>query len=380
VVRPLHGQVDCFGATAAASGLTSGDCWADPQRITVCVITPLSVSFPTGEPWQIFVKGPNKSMALLVNQNRAQPITMSQMKMRMGPSGIQLSDRTTGLNILLDEVRVPPTSWAAAPRQVSIALTNACDLACPYCFAPKNPARLNVKQVARWLSELDENGCVGVGFGGGEPTLYRGFAELCHYTAKRTRLAVTFTTHAHRLNDAIIASLSGSVHFVRVSMDGVGETYEALRGRSFAVFQRRLVRLRGLAPFGINFVVNARTFPDLDAACTLACELGAAEILLLPEQPTQSSVGVDATTTLALRKWVRFYRGAVPLTISEASSDGFPTCNPLARESGLRGYAHIDARGVLKRFSYDPDGVVIQENGLMAALNVLRTNCGRDKQ
>jgi hypothetical protein len=36
---------------------------------------------------------------------------------------------------------------------------------------------------------------LGVGFGGGEPTLYPHLVELCHYAAQNTGLAVTLTIH-----------------------------------------------------------------------------------------------------------------------------------------------------------------------------------------
>src|SRR5438094_984958 len=124
----------------------------------------------------------------------------SNIKLRAGPSGLHLFERKTGLNVLVDEVRVSPEQWARAPRQVSVALTNACDLACPYCYAPKTPAVLDTEKLSGWLRELDDNGCLGVGFGGGEPTLHREFTEICRQTAERTRLAVTFTTHAHRIS------------------------------------------------------------------------------------------------------------------------------------------------------------------------------------
>lgn len=315
----------------------------------------------------------NEDEAPLFKPNRVQSLARSQLRVRPGPSGIHMFDRKTGLNVLLDEVRVPPALWAAAPRQVSVALTNACDLTCPYCFAPKAPATLDVERVASWLDELDANGCLGIGFGGGEPTLYQHLAELCHYAARKTGLAVTFTTHAHRLDDELIAALAGSVHFVRVSMDGVGATYEALRGRPFAALRYRLETVRTLAPFGINFVVNARTLPDLDAATRLAAEVGAAEFLLLPEQPARGSGGIDDRTVRALRRWVSRYRGTVPLTVSEARADGLPTCNPLVRETGLRAYAYIDAAGVLRQSSFDSDGVAIGTDGVMRALNALRT-------
>lgn len=308
----------------------------------------------------------------MVKQNCVQSFARSQLKVRVGPSGIHLFDRTTGLNVLLDEVWALAALWAAAPRQVSIALTNACDLACPYCYAPKIPAVLDVERVAGWLTELDANGCLGVGFGGGEPTLYGRFAELCRYTAQKTHLALTFTTHSHHLDDALVTALAGSVNFVRVSMDGVGTTYEALRGRPFVALRRRLEMVRTLAPFGINFVVNARTLPDLDGAIAVAAETGAAELLLLPEQPVRGAGGIDSHTAHALSCWVAQYRGATPLTVSEAGADGLPTCNPFVDETGLRAYAHIDASGVIKHSSYDRSGVAIGTKSVMRALEMLR--------
>ncbi len=303
--------------------------------------------------------------------NRAQSLGRSQLKVRVGPSGVHFFDRMTGLNVLVDEVRVPPALWATAPRQVTVALTNVCDLACPYCYVLKSPVALDFGRLTGWLDELDANGCLGVAFGGGEPSLYRRFVEACRYAAENTRMAVTFTTNAHHLDEALIAALAGNVHFVRVSMDGVGTTYEALRGRSFMAFLRRLETVRSLAPFGINYVVNSRTLPDLDAATELAAEMGAAEFLLLPEQPVRGSGGIDNLTVERLHRWVSHYRGAVPLTVSEAGADGLPICNPLIQESGLRAYAHIDAWGVLKRTSFDSDGIVIGSGGVMQALGLL---------
>jgi MoaA/NifB/PqqE/SkfB family radical SAM enzyme len=189
------------------------------------------------------------------------------LKIRAGPDGIHLFCRSSGANVL------------TAPRQVSVALTNACDLRCYYCYAPKHRAQLATGQLLGWLRELDSAGCFGVGFGGGEPTLHRDFALLCKLAANTTRLAITFTTHAHRLHEQLAAELKGYVHFIRVSMDGIGTTYESLRGKEFHVLCQKLKLVRSLAPFGINFVVNATTFPDLDAAVALANDYGASEFL-----------------------------------------------------------------------------------------------------
>jgi MoaA/NifB/PqqE/SkfB family radical SAM enzyme len=308
----------------------------------------------------------------MVHQGRRAICRRSRCKYRAGPSGIHVFDRTSGLNLLFDEIELVPSLWAAAPRYVSVALTNACDLACPYCYAPKSHAVLDAQILIEWLVELDSNGCLGVGFGGGEPTLFRGFAELCRCVAQETGLAVTFTTHAHHLDKTLIDLLAGNVHFVRVSMDGVGATYEALRGRSFGALRQHLAGLHSLAPFGINYVVNTRTLPDLNCAVSFAAEVGATEFLLLPEQPARGRRGVDGRTLRLLRRWVCAYRGSIPLAVSESGCEGMPACNPLAEETGLRAYAHIDARGVVKRSSYDISGVIVGGDGVLAALNVLR--------
>lgn len=294
-------------------------------------------------------------------------------KIRATSSGLHLFNRNTGINILLDEVLVSPTLWATAPRQVSVALTNVCDLACPYCYAPKDRVTLDREAIISWLQELDANGCLGVGFGGGEPTLYRDFVELCQHTAARTRLAVTFTTHGHRIDAPLADKIRGNVHFIRVSMDGVGATYQALRGRSFQALNARLKIIQTAAAFGINYVVNSRTFPDLNRAIDLAAEAGAKEFLLLPEQKVHGIGGIDHTTLQSLNDWVWAYRGPVPLTISQASAHGMPACLPVPGETGLASYAHIDATGTIRESSYAGNGVSIGPGGVMEALHMLET-------
>jgi hypothetical protein len=216
-----------------------------------------------------------------------------------------------------------------------------------------------------------------VGFGGGEPTLYHKFVPLCEYVATKTQLAVTFTTHAHRIDLKLVAALKDIVHFVRVSVDGIGPTYERMRGKSFSALCSRLDLVRKLAPLGINFVVNSETFADLDAAIQLASEVGAAEFLLLPERGINGRIGIDALTRRALNDWIVTYTGSVPLTIAELDADAsaYPvfTC-----EKGLPSYAHIDASGFLKRSSYELDGIKIGSEGIMPALLQLKRRSGEE--
>jgi MoaA/NifB/PqqE/SkfB family radical SAM enzyme len=293
------------------------------------------------------------------------------MRIRLGPDGVHLFDRQSGLNVLLDEVEPPEQAWSAAPRQISIAVTNACDLACSYCYAPKHRAVLEVSHLLSWMDELDQAGALGVGFGGGEPTLYRHLPEVCAHAAENTDLAVTMTTHGHRWNAELISRLRGAVNLVRVSVDGVGSTYERLRGRSFAQLRAALDAIAADFQWGMNSVINQDTVGDLDAIAALAAEHGASELLLLPERPTAGTSGAEQETLRALESWVLAYAGLVPLATSADAALGVPIADALPGEVGLRSYAHIDASGTARTSSYAPSGVRIGEGGVMVALKQL---------
>ena len=296
----------------------------------------------------------------------------SGYKSRFGPDGLHLFDRRTGTNILIDEAITPIDYWSKAPRQVSIALTNVCDLSCSHCYAPKQKAVLDFDLLTNWLRILDINGCMGVGFGGGEPTLYPRFIELCEYTANETGLAVTMTTHGHRLNDVFLNKLSGKIHFVRVSMDGVGSTYEDIRDRPFKELIKKIKLLNEIVPFGVNYVVNSKTIGDLNEVVQIADNLGASELLLLPEVHVGKGIGIDENTKHAMQKWIHNYQGKLRLAISENHTDGIPICEPFEMETGINAYAHIDARGILKETSFDKNGVFIGDVEIMCALQKLR--------
>jgi len=301
-----------------------------------------------------------------------------QWKQRLSAAGVHLFDRSTGLNVLLDEIAIPAALHTRAPRQVSIALTNRCDLACAHCYAPKSRNELPFNTVTHWLAQLDTAGTLGVGFGGGEPTLHPHFAQLCEYAAHETRLAVSFTTHGHHIDAKLSERLHGSVHFIRVSMDGVGATYESIRRRSFPKLVEHLAQIRRISRFGVNVVVNERTLCELDEVARVSANAGACELLLLPQMPIRNVLAIDGNSLKGLRRWVDSYNGPLKLCINESSAEGFVTCDPLLDERGLRAYAHIDATGVLKASSYADAGVQLGEGGVLQALDQLSEDLGEN--
>lgn len=292
-------------------------------------------------------------------------------KLRYGSAGLHMFNRSSGLNVLVDEIRIPGSHHSRAPRQVSIALTNRCDLTCSHCYAPKSRDQLPFDVILQWLAELDSHGTLGVGFGGGEPTLYPEFERLCHRVARETQLSVSFTTHGHHIDGVLAEGLRGSVNFVRVSMDGVGKTYESIRRRSFPALLTRLKHIRTISDFGVNVVINKNTLLDLDEVAIVAEDAGASELLLLPQMPVRGVPAISLDILCGLRHWVASYKGPLKLCINEGSADGFPICDPLKEESGLLAYAHIDAMGVLKSSSYAETGVPLDEGGVLQAMEQL---------
>lgn len=223
-----------------------------------------------------------------------------------------------------------------------------------------------------WAVELDAAGCLGVGFGGGEPTAYRRFAQLCSDVAQSTSMAVTFTTHGHRLTPELVESLRGAVHFVRLSVDGVGATYERLRGRPFAAVVQATGLLGSLAPFGINAVINADTVGELDDLAEFADTVGASELLLLPEQSTAATAGISDGDAQRLVEWAATARHGVRLAISRTGLEtALPTAEAIPGERPLDAHMHVDAAGVLRPHAYAPTGLSVGSS-MMEAVQALR--------
>jgi molybdenum cofactor biosynthesis enzyme MoaA len=244
-------------------------------------------------------------------------------------------------------------------------------LRCPFCYAPKVPGRLEISAIVRWAQELDGAGALGVGLGGGEPTAHPDFVRLCQQLTRETRLAVSFTTHGHRIDSAVADQLRGFVQFIRVSVDGTGSVYESARGRSFAALEERVARIAGIAPFGINTVVSRDTLASLDDVLEFAARSGARELLLLPERPTTGRPGLDVDGHARLGQWIREVRTQLRLTIAHgAGVADLPLADPFGAEPPLEAHAHVDARGVLRTDAYAATGVPVT-GSILDALRAL---------
>jgi hypothetical protein len=170
---------------------------------------------------------------------------------------------------------------------------------------------------------------------GGEPTLYRRVRELCQHAARETQLSVYVhdAWPPHRLSDGRSNS-EVAVHFIRVSMDGVGaDTYESIRRRSFSELQARLKLVRAISCFRCQYrrqrahlarsrAMSPRLLRMLEPSELLAPPAGA-RAQRVEESPTQR-----CTT---LRRWVDAYSGPLKLCINESARRRLPDLRSLGR-------------------------------------------------
>lgn len=291
------------------------------------------------------------------------------MKLRCESRGLHFYDRVSGYHVLLDEKPVPRELWSPAPSLVSVALTNVCDLACEFCYAPKSTHHLAFDDLLRWCKELDGLGTLEVAFGGGEPTLYRELPELCAAIWEQTGLGISITTHGHHLTPDLIGRLCGNVSIIRISVDAPEPAYSAIRGRPLSRVEQNVRAIDGRIPVGINTVINGATLEHLDELAALVERWRATDWLLLPEIR-----GGRFTLTTGewdrLSDWLTANAGRFPLNVTYDARPHL-RCPFLFDEEPDQDYVHISADGLLRLCSYERGGVPLNGRTLGEALGEL---------
>jgi len=148
-------------------------------------------------------------------------------------------------------------------------LTLACNLACGHCGSragQARPAELTTAQALDVVAQLDQAGVDEVTLIGGEAFLRRDWLTIAAEITRRG-MACTVTTGGFRMSQAMAQGLrAAGVEQCSVSVDGMTETHDELRGRrgswrSCFVTMERL-RAAGVAAT-CNTQINRLTAPEL---------------------------------------------------------------------------------------------------------------------
>lgn len=153
-----------------------------------------------------------------------------------------------------------------APLQTVLFITDRCNLSCSHCciYNHQNPISKSYRQIEEELQYAYNLGSRFVDFEGGEPTLWRD-GERTLNNLIDLAISIGFYTTTVTTN-AQLPFRGLRAHSIWVSMDGVGEYHDAVRGKGS--FDKLVANIAdcGHNALSINMVIDANNYVNvLDA-------------------------------------------------------------------------------------------------------------------
>ncbi|MDD4969683.1 MAG: radical SAM protein [Paludibacter sp.] len=280
------------------------------------------------------------------------------MKTRTENNGLHIFDRINGLHILMDEYNFPKEIISIAPRTLSIALTNQCNLKCHYCYAPKNNNLLPIDFVKQIAKKFDELGTLELTFGGGEPFMYPEITNLIEWIWENTKLGINITTNGHLINTDIIEKIKGNISSLRFSIDGLEPKYSRVKKVALDKLVQNIHKVKGIIPFGVNVIINSGLTKDAEDVIELAIKLGAIDVLLIPEHQNGEFL-LEKNDWKKVENLILKYKNEIQINVTYDASI-FIHSNYLETEVNKEFlFAHISADRKLKLHSYENEGTFI---------------------
>jgi MoaA/NifB/PqqE/SkfB family radical SAM enzyme len=174
---------------------------------------------------------------------------------------------------------------------------------CP--FWKRTSPDSSLEQEKRILKRVYDSGAVGIAFEGGEPLLRKDLVDILAFSRSlplHTSLITNGTLLESRI-DEIAPYINGVVY---VSLDGLEETHDAIRGvgRSFRKAVRGITAAREKVSVTINTTIMAENIDEIESLVELAKELGTKISVAVAHEycnVTASSAAMGQTSKIAHR-------------------------------------------------------------------------------
>lgn len=166
-----------------------------------------------------------------------------------------------------DLYRLAPGLVRPAPRQLTIAVTSACNLRCRGCRYGRDfmlGEKLELDVVRAVIDDAFAAGVATVRFYGGEPLLHRDLPEMVRH-ASRLGMDAYVTTNALLLGERIDELLAAGLRWATIGFYGLDEEYDDYTQRPgyFAKLRRALQTVRERAgervQLQLNFLLSRRS-------------------------------------------------------------------------------------------------------------------------
>ncbi len=167
------------------------------------------------------------------------------------------------------------------PQNVTIELTDHCNLICRHCYRNSGPGMKNflaTESVLEAMEDFYRLGVKSVELTGGEPTTHPGFETILEAALERFPL-VAVITNGTNLSDRVLAALNRPNALTQIDFDGVdAETHNFLRGTPFA-YDSVQATAKKLQAWGVRYrvamCVHRGNLDQVEAVADKALALGA---------------------------------------------------------------------------------------------------------
>ncbi|WP_432841206.1 StsB family radical SAM/SPASM domain sactipeptide maturase [Dactylosporangium sp. CA-092794] len=196
---------------------------------------------------------------------------------------------------------------------VYYAITDGCNLRCPYCYASSTrrlPGELTTAESIDLVDQVAALGAKTMVFTGGEAMLRKDLFDVAAH-ARGRGLRVNLITNGTRiLDEAVARRVADTFDEVTVSLDGgTAETHEPTRGKgTFALTARALALLNdvGVVP-SINHVVTSDNVPVVDRLAEFVSGLKVRRVRMMMHSEigrgTHDNLGFTFDDYLALQRF-----------------------------------------------------------------------------
>lgn len=224
------------------------------------------------------------------------PLELRDLNWRAHPldGAMLLFERDSGLNVLLEGDETVHLQ-RVAPRTLLIAVTNVCNLQCPFCYRDLTSAsQWTPDSLLEFCREADEWGVLEVAFGGGEPMLFPQWERFIHDLYDSTQLAINFTTNGMMLTGDFLNSIAGKSGNIRLSLYDTNHPDDTIR-----------LLVEHQARFGVNWLITPDELPGIEAKFFKLLGMGVRDFLLLSYKGSDTALHFRQEHYAMLREFVK---------------------------------------------------------------------------
>jgi MoaA/NifB/PqqE/SkfB family radical SAM enzyme len=194
-----------------------------------------------------------------------------------------LFERDSGLNVLLEGEETAHLQ-RIAPRTLLIAVTNACNMTCEFCYRDRESASLwDYDSLLKLCQGADQWGVLEIAFGGGEPMLFPSWADFINELYDSTLLCVNFTTNGTLLTAEFLQQIAGKYGNIRLSLYDDNDYEQTIK---LLVEQK--------ARFGVNWMITPSELPGMEANFLHLLGIGVRDFLLIGYKGDDTSLRLSS--------------------------------------------------------------------------------------